>query len=211
MDSGAGFLIEQSKNADGADNAEAKKPIDEAIAIPIVYDKCEECDEQFAESFLLKKFGLSVCDRCHDSDDKHSLITRTEAKTEYLLKDCDLDKREPILKFICRKNPHNVRWGEMKLYLHVQIEKRALEVWESEEKLIAERQIRDEKRDRMKHTKYKKNLKQLRMEMRSSLYDRTTTSAMHEHEYGEETYDEASDMYTHVCKTCAFSESYEKM
>jgi DNA-repair protein complementing XP-A cells len=31
------------------------------------------------------------------------------------LKDCDLDKREPALRFIVRKNPHNRRWGEMKL------------------------------------------------------------------------------------------------
>lgn len=56
-----------------------------------------------------------------DNEEKHSLITRTDAKNEYLLKDCDLDKREPILKFIVRKNPHNVRWGEMKLYLHHQV------------------------------------------------------------------------------------------
>lgn len=64
---------------------------------------------------------FKVCDGCRDSDEKHSLITRTEAKTEYLLKDCDLDKRLPLLKFICRKNPHNVRWGDMKLYLHLQV------------------------------------------------------------------------------------------
>lgn len=56
-----------------------------------------------------------------DNDDKHALITRTDAKTEYHLKDCDLDKREPILKFILRKNPHNPRWGDMKLYLHLQV------------------------------------------------------------------------------------------
>lgn len=56
-----------------------------------------------------------------DSEEKHSLITRTEAKCEYLLKDVDLDKREPPLKFINRKNPHNSNWGEMKLYLHLQV------------------------------------------------------------------------------------------
>lgn len=172
---------------------------------------CELCDKEFAESFLLKNFDYPVCDRCHDSEDKHSLITRTEAKTEYLLKDCDLDKREPILKFINRKNPHNIRWGEMKLYLHLQIEKRAIDVWGSEEKLIAQKELLDEKRDQMKHKKYKKNLKQLRMEMRSSLYDRTTTSTMHVHEYGDEMYDEDSDMYSHACKSCGFSETYEKM
>lgn len=58
---------------------------------------------------------------CRDSEDKHSLITRTDAKNEYLLKDCDLDKREPLLKYISRKNPHNPRWGDMKLYLHLQV------------------------------------------------------------------------------------------
>lgn len=60
---------------------------------------------------------------CRDVEDKHKLITRTEAKEEYLLKDCDLDKREPVLKFIVKKNPHNSRWGEMKLYLKLQVQK----------------------------------------------------------------------------------------
>lgn len=51
----------------------------------------------------------------------HKLITKTEAMNEYLLKDCDIDKREPPLKFIRKKNPHNVHWGEMKLFLQVQV------------------------------------------------------------------------------------------
>lgn len=58
---------------------------------------------------------------CRDAEDKHKLITRTEAKEEYLLKDCDLDKREPVLRFIVKKNPHNPRWGDMKLYLKLQV------------------------------------------------------------------------------------------
>ena len=56
-----------------------------------------------------------------DLDDKHKLITRTDAKNEYLLKDVDLDKREPILMFISKPNPHNSRWGDMKLYLRLQV------------------------------------------------------------------------------------------
>ncbi|KGL85186.1 DNA repair protein complementing XP-A cells, partial [Tinamus guttatus] len=56
-----------------------------------------------------------------DAEDKHKLITRTEAKEEYLLKDCDLDKREPVLRYILKKNPHNSRWGDMKLYLKLQV------------------------------------------------------------------------------------------
>ncbi|KFV47195.1 DNA repair protein complementing XP-A cells, partial [Tyto alba] len=56
-----------------------------------------------------------------DAEDKHKLITRTEAKEEFLLKDCDLDKREPVLRFILKKNRHNAQWGDMKLYLKPQV------------------------------------------------------------------------------------------
>lgn len=56
-----------------------------------------------------------------DNEEKHKLISRTEAKQHYLLKDCDLDKREPPLRFILKKNPHNPRWGDMKLYLKLQV------------------------------------------------------------------------------------------
>jgi DNA-repair protein complementing XP-A cells len=51
----------------------------------------------------------------------HRLITKTDAKNVYLLKDCDLEKRDPPLKFIMKNNPHNVRWGSMKLYLELQV------------------------------------------------------------------------------------------
>lgn len=126
------------------------------------------------------------------------------------MKDCDLDRREPILKFITRKNPHNVHWGDMKLYLHIQIEERALEIWGSEENLLKEREQREEKREMAKMKKYNKKLKHLRMDVRSSLYDKTTP-ASHEHDYGPETYNEDDDTYSHECLTCKFSETFEKM
>lgn len=99
---------------------------------------------------------ITHCSR--DKEGKHSLITKTEAKQEYLLKDCDLDKREPALKYIVRKNPHNVNWGEMKLYLHLQIEQRALEVWGSEENLLKEKEARDIKREGAKIKKFNKKV-----------------------------------------------------
>jgi DNA-repair protein complementing XP-A cells len=49
--------------------------------------------------------------------EKYELITRSRAKDEYLLTDDDLDVRKPILLYQKRKNPHNSRWGDMKLYL----------------------------------------------------------------------------------------------
>lgn len=57
---------------------------------------------------------------CDDSS-AYKLITKTEAKSKYQLKDVDLDKRDPPLKFIVKKNPRHEKWGEMKLYLESQV------------------------------------------------------------------------------------------
>ena len=71
------------------------------------------------KSFLWRHFSVRVCDQCKDLKDKHQLITRTEANNEYLLKDCDLDKRDPPLRFLAKKNPHQFARGDMKLYLYM--------------------------------------------------------------------------------------------
>ncbi|XP_054278818.1 DNA repair protein complementing XP-A cells homolog [Macrosteles quadrilineatus] len=208
-DSGGGFLIEEVTGQQ--DKNEIPTIVEDlpAICIPD-QPTCEECKEKFGDSFLLKSFDYPVCDGCRDNEEKHSLITRTDARNEYLLKDCDLDKREPLLKFILRKNPHNVRWGDMKLYLLKQIENRAMDVWGSEEELEKQRELREEKRIMAKTKKYNKNMKALRMNVRSSLYNKTTT-ASHEHEFGSETYHEEEDNYSHTCKSCGYEETFEKM
>lgn len=53
-------------------------------------------------------------------------------------------------------------------------------------------------------------MKQLRMTVRSSLYDKTT-KASHTHEFGGDTYNEEEDNYSHTCETCGYEEVYEKM
>ncbi|XP_034939189.1 DNA repair protein complementing XP-A cells homolog [Chelonus insularis] len=206
IDSGGGFLIEEDIELE----QEMLKLTE--IPAPIVegLPSCEECKKEFKDSWLLQKFDYAVCDLCKDPDDKHSLITKTEAKEEYLLKDVDLDKREPPLKYIVRKNPHNPRWGEMKLYLHLQIEKRALEVWGTEEALVEEKEKRDIKRQESKVKRFNNKVKKLRMEVRSSLYDKTN-KASHVHKFGEDTYNEEDDTYTHECVECGYEETYEKM
>ncbi|XP_053988423.1 DNA repair protein complementing XP-A cells homolog [Hylaeus volcanicus] len=206
IDSGGGFLIEEN------DDLEEQMLQITAEPAPIVANLpcCDECKKEFKDSILLQTFDLTVCDKCRDPEEKHSLITKTEAKQEYLLKDCDFDRREPPLKCITRKNPHNATWGEMKLYLHLQVEQRALEVWGSEEKLLMEKELRDSRREGTKIKKFNKKIKELRMQVRSSIYDKTK-KASHTHEFGEDTYNEEDDTYTHTCNTCGYEETYEKM
>ncbi|KAK6642857.1 hypothetical protein RUM43_004359 [Polyplax serrata] len=207
IDTGGGFLIEESSLQQQKVSPEELKTIPPPIIEP-ERPTCLECNEKFPDSFLLLHFDHPVCDKCRDNDDKHALITKTEAKNEYLLKDCDFDKRGPPLKFISRKNPHNSNWGEMKLYLQLQIEKRALEIWGTPEALEQEREQREEKKEKTKFKKYQKQMKVLRMNVRSSLYDRTSIS--HTHEFGPEIHVE-SDTYKHTCSVCGFEDTFEKM
>lgn len=148
-------------------------------------------------------------DRNKDRD-LYDLIPRTEAKKEYLLNDCDLDKREPPLKCIVKRNPHERARSDMRLYLRLQVEERALEVWSSEEALEKERERRSEKQAERKHKQYFKRLKELRMSTRSSLFTRDFD--VHEHEYGEPVLlDEDKDLYEKTCTSCGHTVQYEDM
>ncbi|XP_055330334.1 DNA repair protein complementing XP-A cells homolog isoform X2 [Paramacrobiotus metropolitanus] len=124
------------------------------------YNVCDECERPFVDSWLRKNFQCKVCDDCRDRDGKHSLVTKTDAKNEYLLKDEDFDKREPHLKCITKKNPHNANWGNMKLFLRCQVEERALEVWGTEEALDAEREKRQNRKEKSKKRTFDKMIKE---------------------------------------------------
>ncbi|KAI8793330.1 DNA repair protein complementing XP-A cells-like [Biomphalaria glabrata] len=210
VDTGAGFFLESSD--DTIDTKTTKQGItiihEPGPLIEVDNLFCEECNKEFLDSYLFSKFDHPVCDSCRD-EEKHSLITKTDAKNNYLLKDEDFDKREPPLKYIVRKNPHNDKWGDMKLYLMPQVWKRVLEVWGNEESLEAAREERSSNREKAKQKKFNKKLKELRMSVRSSLWRKDLSG--HQHEYRDEIYDEDEDMYSKTCSSCGHVWSYEKM
>ena len=179
--------------------------------------RCTECNEELlGDSYLFKKFDLEVCDKCKNTgkDEKHELITKTDAKNTFLLKDADFDRREPPLKYIVRKNPHNPRWGDMRLYLRLQVEQRALEVWETPEALEKEIEKKEDKKEIVKAKKLEKRIKALRMQMRGSLFSKdykAATGVGHEHDFEPEIYHEEKDEYSRKCTTCGHVNTYEKM
>uniref|UniRef100_A0A8C1H3L0 Xeroderma pigmentosum, complementation group A n=1 Tax=Cyprinus carpio carpio TaxID=630221 RepID=A0A8C1H3L0_CYPCA len=195
IDSGAGFFIEEETTED---EQQEKRVVEQpAPVMEPDYLMCDECLKPFMDSYLSNSFDLSVCDKCRDNDVKHKLISRTEAKQNFLLKDCDLDQREPPLRFILRKNPHNPRWGDMKLYLKTQVVKRSLEVWGSEEALEEAKESREENREVQKQKRFNKKVKELRRAVRSSMFKKDTS--IHQHVYGpEELLDEEEDLYRKV-------------
>uniref|UniRef100_UPI00358E6442 DNA repair protein complementing XP-A cells n=1 Tax=Myxine glutinosa TaxID=7769 RepID=UPI00358E6442 len=183
-----------------------------SLLAPVVQDEyvlCEECGKPFMDSFLSSNFDLSICDRCRDVEGQHGLMTRTEAKSEFLLKDCDLDLREPLLRYITRKNPQHSHWSEMKLYLRLQVKMRSLEVWGNVEKREEERERRQGCRKHVQQKRFDKKIKELRRSVRSSMTQRSSTA--HKHEFGPEEYDAGSDEYRKMCLSCGHSLVYEKM
>ncbi|XP_074934697.1 DNA repair protein complementing XP-A cells isoform X2 [Phalacrocorax aristotelis] len=210
VDTGGGFFLEEEEEVAAEEEPGAAEKIVHPPAPVLEFDYliCGDCGKEFMDSYLMQHFDWATCDNCRDAEDKHKLITRTEAKEQYLLKDCDLDKREPVLRFIVKKNPHNSRWGDMKLYLKLQVIKRSLEVWGSEESLQEARDLRRDSREKMKQKKFDKKVKELRRAVRSSLWKKA--ASIHEHEYGpEENIDE--DTYKKTCTVCGHELTYEKM
>lgn len=212
VDSGGGFFIdEQEQENDKRDNIKFV----EGPAPFLRHERpdCSECEKKFDDSYLLRSFDHAVCDNCREmgKDGEHELITKTEAKATFLLKDFDLEKTEHSepLMFIVKKNPHNPRGGEMKLYLRLQVEKRAVEVWGSQEALEEEIESREEKKVELKSRKYNRQLKALRMAARSSLYKKDISA--HVHQYEDEVYHIDKDEYSQTCATCGHINTYEKM
>ena len=214
VDGGGGFFIEEDDDEERAgDNVAESQP---PPLMPPDQPDCEECGKPFATSHLLRTFDHPACDECKnmEKDGPHQLITKTDAKKEFLLKDSDFEKGErdkPFvpLKFVLRKNPHNPRWGDMKLFLRSQVESRALEVWGTEEALEAEVEAREERQVMAKSKKYEKKMKELRKTVRSSLF--TKDLSVHTHTFGEEIYDEETDEYRKTCSSCSYTQTYEKM
>ncbi|KXJ28889.1 DNA repair protein complementing XP-A cells homolog [Exaiptasia diaphana] len=215
VDTGGGFLL------DAEDEEEWSRPPRNLVEepAPILGGErliCDECGKEFMDSYLYRIFDAEICDSCRQSDEsgKFSLITKTEAKQQFLLKDVDLDRREPPLKFQVKKNPHYSR-GEMKLYLLSQVKERAYEVWGDEDKLEQAKEDKLEKREIQKQKKFDKKVKELRKAVRTSTWRKDLSKHEHvfpkEGEEGGETYDEETDTWTKTCKDCGYQLNFEKM
>lgn len=120
--------------------------------------KCDEClsvapvDLDFYE-----KFGVLVCFSCKESNLLYELITKTQARNEYLLTDEELADSSLIPSF-SRKNPHNPRWADMKLYLRLQIRNFSINKYGSEEAIKEALSTRNENRTDRKSKQFLKKL-----------------------------------------------------
>ncbi|KAJ1935032.1 DNA repair protein rad14 [Kickxella alabastrina] len=186
-DTRGGFLEEER-----SDNVpEKKRKVLEIDDIPYDPDPdecqmCVECGSLDLDVTYLKVFKVMVCKPCVDKiSDRYSLLTKTEAKDDYLLTDGELRDRElfPVWE---KANPHKSTWNNMLLYLRQHLESFAIKKWGSMEELDKEFERRiDEKRAR-KEKKYKQSVADLRRRTRVEEFEKTRSKKLNlemEHEH----------------------------
>lgn len=207
-DSRAGFIVDAPKSEKVFNKTKAMPvPTIEQAYFGQDLTVCDECGKDFFTSFLMEHYEEAVCDDCKDPD-KHACITKTACKEDYLLSDVDLFKRDPPLKFRALQNPHKKMYGEMKLFLSLQVERRALEVWGSEQNLEDEKEKRKLKQEMAKKKKYQKKFRELQKETRSSLYN-IKKRGPHKHVFGPDVHISGDD-WQKSCTICDHVEKFEK-
>jgi len=179
---------------------------------------CIDCERTFVESELLVNFDYPVCDACkkNDEEGEYDTMIKTDAMRLYLLKDVDLSKREPPLKFVEKVNSRSQFYAPMKLYLATQVQKRALEVWGSAEAIEDEKIRRKHKLASNKAKKVERNienkrkktyrLEKAKQRLAADYIDRQ----VHKHDFGVAIHIE-EDNWKDVCKTCGLVREYERM
>lgn len=175
---------------------------------------CIECGETlYCDSFLWDKFTYPGCNKCRDTnrEDKFKLIARTEAKTKYLLKDCDLDQRRPPLRFVTKKNPHNPRYGDMKLYLRVQLEKRALDLYGSWQNLANTKELKEKNKEVNSERRFEKKIKRMRKEVQGSGIQIKELAHVHVFTNAEQESEQKNGKFIKTCSLCGYILHYEEL
>ncbi|KAF2272313.1 DNA repair protein [Westerdykella ornata] len=183
--------------------------------------KCRECASLEIDWKWHDVFAISVCNACKDKyPDKYSLLTKTEAREDYLLTDPEL-KDEALLPHLERPNPHKTNWNNMQLFLRLQVEAYAFSErkWGSPEALDVEYEKRQKVAKARKEKKFKNKLDDLKKKTRVEAYKRAKLMGdaaaavqfgdrirgmgeKHVHEWGRSVLDPETGMSKKRCEEC---------
>lgn len=177
--------------------------------------KCRECGTLEIDWQWDELLHTQVCASCKEKyPEKYSLLTKTEAKEDYLLTDPEL--RDPqLLPHLEKPNPHKSTWNNMMLYLRYQVEDYAFSSrkWGSAEALDEEFERRQRETKERKEKKFKNKLNELKKRTRVDAYKRargggggefgdTIGTGRHEHEWGGAVEDPETGMMKRRCGEC---------
>lgn len=169
------------------------------------YGKCESCSESaLVDANIFKYYKVLVCSGCK-SKEEYSLLTKTEARQDYLLTDSELKS----LPFWMKANPLQASYSNMLLYLRKQVEAFAKEKHGSLEEMDKEFGRRMEVSTQRKEAKLSKKIIELRKKTRTSLSVARSSLKDHAHIYGEP--EEKGDLMVLTCTICAIKVEYEEL
>ncbi|KAG8623349.1 hypothetical protein KVT40_008325 [Elsinoe batatas] len=178
--------------------------------------KCRECGSLEIDFKWEEAFSVRVCNGCKEKfAEKYSLLTKTEAKEDYLLTDPEL-KDPNLLPHLERPNPHKSTWNNMMLYLRFQVEEYAFseKKWGSAEALDEEFERRQGETRKRKEAKFKSKLADLKRRTRVDAYKRrkagmeggsfgdTLRGGKHEHEWGRAVENPETGVPVKTCVEC---------
>ena len=177
--------------------------------------KCRECGSVEIDWQWDEVLHCQVCQSCKDKfPEKYSLLTKTEAKLDYLLTDPEL-KDESLLPHLEKPNPHKASWNSMMLYLRYQVEDYAFseKKWGSAEALDEEFERRTKEAKDRKNKRFRTKLNELKKRTRVDAYKRARGggggefgdvigSGRHQHEWGRAVEDPETGMTKRSCVEC---------
>ena len=177
--------------------------------------KCRDCGSLEIDWQWDEVLHTQVCNSCKEKfSDKYSLLTKTEAKEDYLLTDPEL-RDESLLPHLEKPNPHKSTWNNMMLYLRFQVEEYAFSdsKWGSAEALDDEFERRQRETKERKEKKFKNKLNELKKRTRVDAYKRARGggggefgdvigNGRHEHEWGGSVEDPGTGMMKKICVEC---------
>ena len=135
---------------------------------------CRECGDLEIDFLWSDHLHCNVCTSCKEKyPEQYSLLTKTEAKADYLLTDPEL-RDSDLLPHLTRPNPHKSSWNDMMLFLRYQVEEYAFSdrKWGSGEALDAEFERREAEKRGRKERKFKEGLRELKRKTRVEAWRR---------------------------------------
>ncbi|KAL0262400.1 DNA repair protein rad14 [Diplodia seriata] len=136
---------------------------------------CRECGSREIDFQWQDVFGVAVCGACKERvPERYSLLTKTEAREDYLLTDPEL-RDEELFPRLERPNPRSPTYHSMQLFLRCQLEAYAFSPrkWGGADALDAEFARREaDKKDR-KEKRFKSKLEDLKKRTRVEAYRRS--------------------------------------
>ncbi|KAI9496781.1 XPA protein C-terminus-domain-containing protein [Zychaea mexicana] len=215
VDSKGGFIVEETKQdkliQQRKDQATKLSPFIPMSADPAENPKCRDCGSMDIDPIFYQVFKLSVCVACKEKfPERYSLITKTEAKEDYLLTDPEL--RDPdLLPHWSKPNPRKSTWNNMMLYVREMVEEYAFKKWGSEEGLDAEYERRESQKNDKKDKKFKEKLADLRRRTMTSTWERKRQQGPHKHVFGTPKEDPETGLTTETCQECGLSVESEEL